>query len=104
MREPIQFPARPARVESQQPEPRVDRAARLRPAVAERVAALGARAVARATGLSDSAVRAFVNDEKRLPLPGALDAYEELLAAHADLGGDGPPARPAEGEQRAGGH
>lgn len=88
-------------------ESREDRARRLRPDVAQAVAALGLHAVAARTGLSTSAVRTFV-DGFVTPLPGSLDAYEEMLkkldAPEHGAGQDGDPRsrRPTDGAQMGG--
>lgn len=65
------------------PEPREVRATRLRPHVARWVEVLGPAAVAARTGLGMAAVKSFVRG-RTIPLPGALDAYEEMLAAEDD--------------------
>lgn len=64
-------------------ETREARAARLRPYVARWVEVLGADAVAARTELRAGAVKNFVRG-RTIPLPGALDAYEEMLAAEDD--------------------
>jgi len=78
----IEFP-RPYVVEPV--ESRADRAERLQPRVAELVEGLGADAVAVATGLSRPAVEAFAAN-RVTPLPGSLDAYEEVLTERAAAG------------------
>lgn len=70
---PFTRPHAPA--ESTPTETRSQKAARLRPRVAERD---GVAQIAELTGLGERAIRRFVADEC-VPLPGALDAYEELL-------------------------
>ena len=76
-------------------ESRQARARRLQPVVARWVAACGARYVAERTGLGRRAIERFARDEV-LPLPGALDAFDELAAA-----GD-PPELPGR-RRRTGG-
>ncbi|HEX8695746.1 MAG TPA: hypothetical protein VF746_25245 [Longimicrobium sp.] len=78
-----------------EPEPREVRAARLRPHVARWVELLGPAAVAARTGLGMAAVKAFVR-RRTIPLPGALDAYEEMLEADDDPSSGYADWRPTE--------
>jgi hypothetical protein len=75
-------------------ESRLDRARRLQPRVAELVEAVGAHGVAASTALSRPAVEALAAGLVA-PLPGSLDAYEEVLIAHsAAQRGMGPQRDP----------